>query len=285
VLLIGMVLLLVGLGFKVAAVPFHQWSPDVYQGSPSPAVSYMAGAVKAAAFAAMVRIFVTTFDQSAVDWQPVVYALAVLSLIVGAVLAAVQTDVKRMMAYSSINHAGFILIGVEAASAAGTAAVLFYVAAYAVIVAGTFGVITVVAGSRDAKTSVEDFGGLSQRRPALALGFTVLLVAQAGVPFTSGFFAKFTVVLAAEGSQSYWLAIVAMVTAVISAFVYLRVVVAMYMRDPAEDGDEREKEAVPWTAALGIGLAVAITLVLGILPGILTDIADRAVPVLVAVTP
>ena len=176
-------------------------------------------------------------------------------------------------------------MGFAAAWGAGTAAVLFYVAAYAVIVAGTFGVITVVAGSRDAKTSVEDFGGLSQRRPVLALGFTVLLVAQAGVPFTSGFFAKFTVVLAAEGAQSYWLAIIAMVTAVISAFVYLRVVVAMYMRDPAEDGEEREKEAVPWTAALGIGLAVAITLVLGILPGILTDIADRAVPVLVAVTP
>ena len=285
VLLIGMVLLLVGLGFKVAAVPFHQWSPDVYQGSPSPAVSYMAGAVKAAAFAAMVRIFVTTFDQSAVDWQPVVYALAVLSLIVGAVLAAANTEVRGGGTYSSPTHSGPLLPGFGPASPPGTAAVLFYVAAYAVIVAGTFGVITVVAGSRDAKTSVEDFGGLSQRRPVLALGFTVLLVAQAGVPFTSGFFAKFTVVLAAEGAQSYWLAIIAMVTAVISAFVYLRVVVAMYMRDPAEDGEEREKEAVPWTAALGIGLAVAITLVLGILPGILTDIADRAVPVLVAVTP
>ena len=242
--------------------------------------------MKAAAFAAMVRIFVTTFDQSAVDWQPVVYALAVLSLIVGAVLAVVQTDVKRMMAYSSINHAGFILIGVEAASAAGTAAVLFYVAAYAVIVAGTFGVITRGRpGPGTPRPRLDDFGGLSQRRPVLALGFTVLLLAQAGVPFTSGFFAKFDVVLAAEGAQSYWLAIIAMVTAVIAAFVYLRVVVAMYMRDPAEDGEEREKEAVPWTAALGIGLAVAITLVLGILPGILTDIADRAVPVLVAVTP
>ena len=142
-LLAGLMLLLVGLGFKVAAVPFHQWSPDVYQGAPSPAVSYMAGAVKAAAFASLLRIFVTTFDQWAVDWQPVVYALAVLSLIVGAVLAAVQTDVKRMMAYSSVNHAGFILLGVQAASAEGTTAVLFYVGTYAVIVAGTFGIITV----------------------------------------------------------------------------------------------------------------------------------------------
>ena len=140
----------------------------------------MASAVKVAAFGSLLRIFVDTFHQWDVDWQPVVYALAVASLVVGAVLAAVQTDVKRMMAYSSINHAGFILLGVQAASADGTAAALFYLAAYAAITAGTFGIITIVAGRRDAKTSVDDFAGLSRRRPALALGFTVLLLAQAG---------------------------------------------------------------------------------------------------------
>ena len=287
VLLLGLVLLLVGLGFKVAAVPFHQWSPDVYQGAPSPAVAYMAGAVKAAAFASLLRIFVTTFDQWAVDWQPIVYALAVLSLIVGAVLAAVQTDVKRMMAYSSVNHAGFILLGVQAASAEGTAAVLFYVGTYAAIVAGTFGIITIVAGSRDARTTIDDYKGLSTRRPVLALAFTVLLLAQAGVPLTAGFFAKFEVVLAAVDAHSYWLAVVAMLTAVISAFVYLRVVVAMYMVDGdegADDGAELPaKETVPWTAGVGIGLAVFATLLLGILPWILLDVAEKAVPVLVAV--
>ena len=283
VLFLGLVLLLVGLGFKVAAVPFHQWSPDVYQGSPSPAVAYMAGAVKVAAFAALLRIFVVTFDQWAVDWQPIVYVLAVLSLIVGAVLAAVQTDVKRMMAYSSINHAGFILLGVQAASAEGTAAVLFYVGTYAAIVAGTFGIITIVAGSRDTRTTLDDYRGLSVRRPVLALAFTVLLLAQAGVPLTAGFFAKFEVVLAAVDAHSYWLAVVAMLTAVISAFVYLRVVVAMYMSDEDEATEAPAKEHVPWTAAVGIGLAVFATLLLGILPWILLDVAAKAVPVLVAV--
>ena len=283
VLFLGLVLLLVGLGFKVAAVPFHQWSPDVYQGSPSPAVAYMAGAVKVAAFAALLRIFVVTFDQWAVDWQPIVYVLAVLSLIVGAVLAAVQTDVKRMMAYSSINHAGFILLGVQAASAEGTAAVLFYVGTYAAIVAGTFGIITIVAGSRDTRTTLDDYRGLSVRRPVLALAFTVLLLAQAGVPLTAGFFAKFEVVLAAVDAHSYWLAVVAMLTAVISAFVYLRVVVAMYMSDEDEATEAPAKEVVPWTAGLGIGLAVFATLLLGILPWILLDVAEKAVPVLVAV--
>ncbi len=283
VLFLGLVLLLVGLGFKVAAVPFHQWSPDVYQGSPSPAVAYMAGAVKVAAFAALLRIFVVTFDQWAVDWQPIVYVLAVLSLIVGAVLAAVQTDVKRMMAYTSINHAGFILLGVQAASAEGTAAVLFYVGTYAAIVAGTFGIITIVAGSLDTRTTLDDYRGLSVRRPVLALAFTVLLLAQAGVPLTAGFFAKFEVVLAAVDAHSYWLAVVAMLTAVISAFVYLRVVVAMYMSDEDEATEAPAKEVVPWTAGLGIGLAVFATLLLGILPWILLDVAEKAVPVLVAV--
>jgi len=283
VLFLGLVLLLVGLGFKVAAVPFHQWSPDVYQGSPSPAVAYMAGAVKAAAFASLLRIFVVTFDQWAVDWQPIVSVLAVLSLIVGAVLAAVQTDVKRMMAYSSVNHAGFILLGVQAASAEGTTAVLFYVGTYAAIVAGTFGIITIVAGSRDAHTTLDDYRGLSVRRPVLALAFTVLLLAQAGVPLTAGFFAKFEVVLAAVDAHSYGLAVIAMVTAVISAFVYLRVVVAMYMSDQEDDAEAPAKEVVPWSAGLGIGLAVFVTLLLGILPWILLDVAEKAVPVLVAV--
>jgi NADH-quinone oxidoreductase subunit N len=248
----------------------------------------MAGAVKAAAFAALIRVFVTTFDQWAVDWKPVVYALAVLSLVVGALLAAVQTDVKRMMAYSSINHAGFILLGVEAASAEGTLAVLFYVASYAVIVAGTFGVIAIVAGDHDARTSLDDYNGLSRRRPVLALAFTVLLLAQAGVPFTSGFFAKFESIVAAVEANSYWLAVIAMVTAVVTAFVYLRVIVAMYLVDRPEDADEGEGRLadqplpIPWTAALGVALAVFITLDLGILPWQLTDLAQDAIPVLVA---
>jgi NADH-quinone oxidoreductase subunit N len=285
VLLVGLMLLLVGLGFKVAAVPFHSWSPDVYQGAPSPAVSYMASAVKVAAFGSLLRIFVTVFQQWEVDWQPVVYALAVASLVVGAVLAAVQTDVKRMMAYSSINHAGFILLGVQAASEDGTAAALFYLAAYAAIIAGTFGIITIVSGRRDRRTSVDDFAGLARRRPTLALGFAVLLFAQAGVPFTSGFFAKFGVIVAAVDARSYWLAVVAMITAVVSAFVYLRVVVAMFMADDEEaEGDDRprRREALPFSAGLGVALSVLITIVVGVVPWLVTEVAEDAVPVLVA---
>ena len=193
----------------------------------------------------------------------------------------VQSNVKRMMAYSSINHAGFILLGVEAATAAGTEAALYYLAAYAVIVAGTFGVITIVAGRNDLKTGIDDFAGLSRRRPALALGFSVLLLAQAGVPFTSGFFAKFGVIAAAVDAHSYWLAIIAMTTAVVSAFVYLRVVVAMYMADP-EDA-EQPKEVLPFSAGFGVAVAVGITVLIGVLPELVTELTEKAVPVLVAV--
>jgi NADH-quinone oxidoreductase subunit N len=223
---------------------------------------------------------VVTFDQFAVDWQPIVYALAVASLVVGAVLAAVQTDVKRMMAYASINHAGFILLGVQAASADGTAAALFYLAAYAAMIAGTFGVISLVAGDGDRRTSIDDYRGLSRSRPVLALAFTVLLLAQAGVPFTSGFFAKFGVVGAAVDASSYGLAIIAMITAVISAFVYLRVVVAMYMSD--EEAEARPPVVVPFGAGLALTLAVGITVIVGVLPWLITDVAQDAVPVLVA---
>ena len=156
-----------GFGFKVAAVPFHSWSPDVYQGSPSPVVAYMASGVKAAGFAGLVRVFVVAFGTQRVDWQPIVYLLAVATLIVGTVLAVVQNDVKRMMAYSSISHAGFILVGVEAATARGTAAVLFYLAAYTFMIAGTFGVITIVGRRGDARHSIDDYRGLA-RAAALA---------------------------------------------------------------------------------------------------------------------
>jgi NADH-quinone oxidoreductase subunit N len=277
VLLVGLGLLLVGLGFKVAAVPFHSWSPDVYQGSPSPAVSYMASGIKVAGFAGLLRVFVVAFEQYSVDWQPLVYGLAVASLVLGAVVAVVQNDVRRMMAYSSINHAGFILLGVQAASDQGSAAALVYLAAYAVIIAGTFGVIALVGGTLD------HYRGLSRSRPVLARGFTVLLLAQAGVPFTSGFFAKFEVIGAAVDARSYWLAILAMVTAVISAYVYLRVVVAMYLSDEEAEAAAPRRVRIPFGAGLALVLAVGITVGVGLLPWLLTEPARDAVPVLVAV--
>ncbi len=236
-LLAGFALLLVGLGFKVSAAPFHVWTPDVYQGAPTPITAFMASVSKAAAFAALLRVFVVTFGDYRADWQPVIAGLAVLTLLVGALFAIVQNDVKRMMAYSSIGHAGFILVGVQVASHQGTSSALFYLVAYTFLVIGSFGVIAVVGGDDEGHHPLSDYRGLAARRPGLALTFTVLLLAQAGVPLTSGFLAKFYVLQAAIQAGYWHLALVAMLSAVISAFLYLRIVVAMYMADPAEGGE------------------------------------------------
>ena len=240
-LLGGFALLLVGMFFKVAAVPFHAWTPDVYQGSPTPVVAYMASAVKAAGFAALLRVFLAAFESYKADWQPIVYAIALLTMFAGGAMAIVQTDVKRMLAYSSISHAGFILVGVQAATEDGVAASLFYLAAYAAIAVGSFAVVSQVAGSEDsANNSITAYKGLAKRCPILSAAFMVLLLAQAGVPFTAGFFAKFTVISAAVDARSFWLAILAMISAVISAFIYLRLLVAMYL--PGEDASESEAD-------------------------------------------
>jgi NADH-quinone oxidoreductase subunit N len=281
-LLAGIALLLVGFGFKVAAVPFHSWAPDVYQGSPSPVVAFMASGVKAAGFAGLLRVMLEGFGGYADDWQPFVYALAVASLLVGGVIGIVQTDVKRILAYSSITHAGFILVGLEAASDRGTSAALFYLATYTFMVAGSFGVVTVVSRTGDAATSIDDFRGMSRRRPMLALAFTLFLLAQLGAPFTSGFVAKVQVLSAAADTGSYWLALIAMVSAVISAYLYLKVVVAMYMSSDEESAAARAgagRSKVPFAATLAIGVAAVVTLLLGFLPGLLDDLSDGAVPV------
>jgi len=228
ILLAGLALLLVGFAFKVSAVPFHMWTPDVYQGAPTPITGFMAAVAKAGAFAALLRVFVSTFGVLRIDWQPVVYVLALASLVLGAGLAVVQRDVKRMLAYSSINHAGFILLGVEAASAAGVRASLYYVFTYTFMVIGSFAVVTVLARRGDRGHELAGYRGLAKRQPWLAIAFAVLLLAQAGAPFTTGFLAKFQVVAAAVDAHSVPLAVIAMVTAAVAAFFYLRVAVLMY---------------------------------------------------------
>jgi len=281
-LLAGFAMMLVGLGFKVAAVPFHSWTPDVYQGAPTPVVAWMASAVKAAGFAAMVRVFVVTFGSYRLDWQPAVYVLAILTLVTGSVLAVVQRDAKRMLAYSSISHAGFILVGVQAASARGTAAVVFYAAAYTFLVIGSFAVLTVVSGKGDRATSLDDLDGLADRRPALAFAFTIFLLAQAGVPLTTGFVAKIEVIGAAVEARSYWLAIIAMLTAVISSFLYLRIVLAMYVGKSSEEALAAPRTRIPTAAVLVIGIAFLVTVGFGIIPDPIDQLARDAVPQLVA---
>jgi NADH-quinone oxidoreductase subunit N len=274
-LLAGFALLLVGFGFKVAAVPFHAWTPDVYQGAPTPVVAFMASAVKAAGFAALVRVFYLTFLDYRDDWQPAIYALAVATLMVGAVLAVVQRDAKRMLAYSSISHAGFILVGVQAATDRGVAAVVFYAAAYTFMVIGSFGVLSIVSGRGDRGTSLDDLNGLSGRNPAIAFALTLFLLGQAGVPFTTGFVAKFEVIGAAVDARSFWLAVVAMISAVVSAFLYLRIVLSMYLGTAADD--DREPIAVHPTAAVAVGVALVLTIGFGLVPGPIDSLANDAI--------
>ncbi len=275
-LLVGIGLLLVGFAFKVSLVPFQMWTPDVYEGAPTPVTAYLASIGKVAALGAMIRVFVVVFPARMDDWRPAITVLAVLTLVIGAVLAVVQTDVKRMLAYSSITHAGFMLVGLEAASHRGSldantgvSATLTYLLIYSVIVVGTFGVVSLAAGLGDTATSVEDMRGLAKRRPALALGLTVLLLAQAGVPLTSGFVAKFGVIQSAVNAGSYALAVAAMVSAVIAAFLYLRIMVNVWLHDP----NDASPLQVPLASTLAIGFAVAFTLAIGFFPGWLLNIA------------
>jgi NADH-quinone oxidoreductase subunit N len=304
VLLGGLGLLLVGFGFKVSAVPFHMWTPDVYQGAPTPATGFMTALAKAGGFAALLRVFFSTFGTLRTDWQPVLWVMAILTLLLGAVLGLVQRDVKRMLAYSSINHAGFILVGLAAATSQGISGSVYYVFVYAFLVLGSFGVITVVGGRGDHDHDLDNYRGLGRRKPALALAFTVLLLGQTGVPFTTGFLAKLYVVSAAVKAHSYALAVIAMLSATIAAAFYLRLVFLMYgVRLPlGTGGDEgalslsatseepealdRAEEApsevnlgpvkVPVPTAVAIFVTVAVTIVFGIWPAPLIDFVRAA---------
>jgi NADH-quinone oxidoreductase subunit N len=302
VLLGGFAFLLVGLGFKVAAVPFHMWTPDVYQGSPTPVTGFMAAAAKAAGFAAMLRIFYSAFGTQQLDWKPMVWVLAVLSMVVGSVLAVVQTDVKRMLAYSSISHAGYVLIGLQAASNRGIAGSLFYLLAYTFLIVGSFATVAIVARKGDNRTGLDAFRGLARERPLLAFAFTVFLLAQAGVPFTSGFLAKFYVISAAVESRSYAIAIIAMLASVVAAYFYLRLIVVMYLAEgqvmagltaPGVTDVRRVGEPegaggvavatvvepkvdIPVGAAIAIGVAVVFTIGVGLVPQPFIDFARHA---------
>jgi NADH-quinone oxidoreductase subunit N len=267
-LLVGIGMLLVGLGFKVSAAPFHVWTPDVYEGAPTPVTAFMASAGKVAAFAALIRILAVGLERRVDDWRPVVWALAILTVFTGSILAVVQTNVKRMLAYSSISHAGFILVGVEAAGHVGSdgiATSMNYLAIYTVLVMGSFAIVLALSGNTDGETNLSDFKGLAKRRPALALAFTVLLFAQAGVPLTAGFVSKFAVIKSSVEANSYVLAIAAMVAAVIGAYLYLRIAVSMWLEVPESDSEISLDPAV----AIVIVISVVATLVVGFFPELL----------------
>jgi NADH-quinone oxidoreductase subunit N len=237
VLLAGMALLIVGLGFKVAAVPFHFWTPDVYQGSPTPFTGYMAAVAKAAGFAGLFRVLLQALPTQEVNWRPIIWLITVLTLVVGSVLAIVQKDLKRMLGYSSISQAGYVLIGLQAASTEGTSAALFYLFTYTFIIIGSFAVVGVIQGQGEERNDLGAVRGLARRRPVLAAMMLLFLLAQAGVPFTSGFLAKFYVIDAVISRGQYELAIIGMLAAAIAAFFYLRVALLMYS-SPGPEADE-----------------------------------------------
>jgi NADH-quinone oxidoreductase subunit N len=279
-LLAGFALILVGLGFKVAAVPFHMWTPDVYQGAPTPVTGFMAAGAKAAGFAALLRVFISGFGNYSVDWKPLIFVLAVASLLVGGIVALVQQDVKRMLAYSSINHAGYVLIGVQAGSVRGVASALFYLLTYTFMVVGSFAVVTVVGRKGDRRHSLDDYRGLGARAPVLAAALTFLLLAQAGIPLTSGFVAKFNVFAASVEAREYALTAVGVLTTAVALFFYLRLVVLMYMSGDADADADAEPEERPLvldpSTGLALGVAIAATLVMGVLPGGFINFAESA---------
>lgn len=281
--IIALVLNIVGLGFKVSAVPFHMWTPDAYEGAPTPATTYMAVAVKSAAFAVLLRVLLVGFGDERLmswgtGWPPAIATLAVLSMTVANVVAGRQESVKRMLAYSSIAHAGYILVGVAAtlrSSAEAQASVLFYLLVYTVSTAGAFGALIACGSCGKEAVSYEDLAGVGRRHPAAALAFSLFLVSLAGIPPTAGFFGKLYVFQAAVGAQLYWVAAIGLVNSVIGAYYYLRVMVFMYMREPAPGAPI----AVPMRSGLVVSalvIAAVLVIALGITPGAMLGMASSA---------
>jgi NADH-quinone oxidoreductase subunit N len=268
----GGALLLVGFAFKVAAVPFHLWSPDVYEGAPTPVTGFMASVVKVGAFAALVRVLVSALGTQMDTWRPILWVLIVLTTLVGASLALVQRNAKRMLAYSSINHAGFMLVGVWAGTVRGIAGTLFYMLTYAPTVVATFAIVTLMGGLGDENHSIDSYRGLARRQPWLGASLGVLLLSQLGAPLTTGFYAKYAVLASALDSGGASVALIALLSAAVAAFFYLRWTMALY----AEDTIEATRVVVPASTGIVIGLGVAMTLVFGVWPGPLAALAQHA---------
>jgi NADH-quinone oxidoreductase subunit N len=272
---LGLGLLLIGLGFKVAAVPFHMWAPDVYDGSPTPVTGFMATGVKAAAFAALVRVLLEAFPSATSLWQPIIAGLAIASMLVGNLAALVQRSLKRMLAYSSIAHAGYLLTAVWAGTQAGAGAVLFYLLAYSLVTLAAFGFLAVLGRGGERDVSLNEIAGLARSRPWVAFGFSVCMFSLLGFPGTFGFMGKWYVISALAAERQYILPVILVLTSVVSAGYYLPVVMAMYMR-PAPD-TERYAGVRLAPAALGaIALSVAVVLLFGVWPGPLLDVAGQS---------
>jgi NADH-quinone oxidoreductase subunit N len=270
---LGVAFLLVGFGFKVASVPFHMWAPDVYQGAPTTVTAFMSAGVKAAAFGALLRVFDHGFEGLASHWQPLLAVLAIVTMAFGNLAALAQRDLKRLLAYSSIAHAGYLMAAFVASPDIAGEAVLFYLVAYAAVNLGAFGVIGALAKDGREPATVADLAGLAERRPVLSAALTVFLVSLTGIPVTAGFVGKFYLFGAAVASGWVVLALVGVLTSVVSAYYYLRIVVAMYMEEPA---GEDCWAVVPKAAVLALSLSAGVTLLFGLWPAPLLTLARLA---------
>jgi NADH-quinone oxidoreductase subunit N len=273
-LLVGIALIAVGMLFKVSAVPFHAWTPDVYEGSPTAVTAFMAACTKVAGFGALLRVFYVAFGGVRWDWRPMFWVVAILTMVLGAVLAITQTDVKRMLAYSSVAHAGFLLTGFLALNNAGVSSTLFYLVAYSFTTVGAFAVVTLVRDSAGEATHLSQWAGLGRRSPLVAGVFAFFLLALAGIPLTSGFTGKFAVFSAAVSGGASVLVVIGVLASAVAAFFYIRVIVLMYFSDPAADGPTVAVPSVLTQVAVTAG--VVVTFLLGVAPQPLLDLADRA---------
>ncbi|OGK99348.1 MAG: hypothetical protein A3E31_14240 [Candidatus Rokubacteria bacterium RIFCSPHIGHO2_12_FULL_73_22] len=273
-LAIGLGLLLVGFGFKTSAVPFHMWAPDVYQGAPTSVTALIATGSKAAAFAALIRVLVVALRSAQADWTVLLWAVAVVTMTLGNVVAIAQSNLKRMLAYSSIAHVGYMLVGLVAGGVPGAGAVLFYLLAYTFTTVGTFGVITLCTRAGEEAVEVGDYAGLARRHPVLAATLGLFLLSLVGIPPLAGFVGKFYLFGAAVRAGYVWLAVIGVLNSAVAAYYYLRVLVYMYMREP-------EGAAAAWAPSFAGGLALAIALVgivvLGVMPAPFADLAQAAV--------
>jgi len=270
VVYLAIALMFVGLGFKVASAPFHVWTPDVYEGAPAPVVGFMSTGPKAAAFAVLLRVL---FATGAPGWFWLVWISAVLSMTIGNIGALVQNNIKRLLAYSSIAHAGYLLVAFAAAQTTGISAAIFYTASYAAMNVGAFAIVAHLSGRGERYVTLEDYAGLGRRSPVLAATLTIFLISLIGIPITGGFFAKFYVFSAALQSNLVGLTIIGVINSAIAAYYYLRVIVYMYMRD---ERTEAPIAPVPVSLGLGIAISLIVTIYLGVLPNRVLGDAVRA---------
>jgi len=273
-LIAGLGLLLVGFGFKISSAPFHMWAPDVYEGAPTSVTALIATGSKAAVFAVLVRLLLSGVRAVQADWTAVLWVLAALTMTLGNVVAIAQSNLKRMLAYSSIAHVGYMLVGLVAGGAAGAGAVLFYLLAYTFTTAGTFGVITLCVRAGEEAVDVRDYAGLGRRHPVLAFALALLLLSLVGIPPLAGFVGKFYLFGAAVRAGFVWLAVLGVLNSAVAAYYYLRVIVTMYMQEP--DG-QSASVAPSFAGGLALTIAVIGVVLLGLMPAPFVDLAQVAV--------